>query len=91
MLYRCIYAPDGGKEVFQLVLPQCLQQNVLSSLHDNHGHQGVERTLQLVIGHVWQKISRNGVMSVEGAFLLRLCNLKLGPSWGVFRPVVHTR
>ncbi len=48
VLYRCIYAPDWGKEIFQLVLPQCLQRNVLSSLHDNHGHQGVERTLHLV-------------------------------------------
>ncbi len=48
VLYRCIFAPDGGKEIFQLVLPQCLQRNVLSSLHDNHGHQGVERTLHLV-------------------------------------------
>lgn len=48
VLYRSFSAPDGGKEKYQLVLPQCLQKDVLTHLHDNHGHQGVERTLQLV-------------------------------------------
>uniref|UniRef100_A0A8C6SV87 Gypsy retrotransposon integrase-like protein 1 n=1 Tax=Neogobius melanostomus TaxID=47308 RepID=A0A8C6SV87_9GOBI len=40
--------PQSGREVQQLVLPQCLQERVLRSLHDEHGHQGVERTVQLV-------------------------------------------
>lgn len=48
VLYRKIYAPDGGKETLQLLLPQCLRQNIFSNLHDQHGHPGVERTLQLV-------------------------------------------
>lgn len=48
VLYRCTHTPDGGREVDQLVLPQCLQSRVLRLLHDEHGHQGVERTLQLV-------------------------------------------
>lgn len=46
VLYRRVHGPDG--EVQQLVLPHCLQERVLRSLHDEHGHQGVERTLQLV-------------------------------------------
>lgn len=48
ILYRCTYTSEGRTEAEQLVLPQCLQENVLRSLHDNQGHQGVERTLQLV-------------------------------------------
>lgn len=48
ILYRCIHQPDGDGEVEQLVLPQCLQEQVLRRLHDEHGHQGVERTFQLV-------------------------------------------
>lgn len=48
VLYRQIYAPDGGNKIYQLLLPQCLKQNILSNLHDHHGHPGVERTLQLV-------------------------------------------
>lgn len=47
VLYRTIYPPGGGEEVFQLLLPQCLRERVLQSVHDDHGHQGVDRTLQL--------------------------------------------
>ncbi len=53
VLYRCIYAPGGCKVVFQLVLPQCLQQKVLSSLHENHGHQVMECTLHLEQSHCY--------------------------------------
>lgn len=60
ILYRRIYAPDGGRESCQLLLPQCLQKNVLSSVHDDHGHQGVERTLQLLRSRCyWPKMSRD--------------------------------
>lgn len=48
VLYRQIYAPGGGPETLQLLLPQCLQAEVLRSLHDEQGHQGMERTLQLL-------------------------------------------
>uniref|UniRef100_A0A3P9NJ42 Gypsy retrotransposon integrase-like protein 1 n=1 Tax=Poecilia reticulata TaxID=8081 RepID=A0A3P9NJ42_POERE len=48
ILYRCVQASDGQTEVEQIVLPQCLQEGILRSLHDDHGHQGVERTLQLI-------------------------------------------
>lgn len=48
VLYRCVHNSEGEGEVQQLVLPQCLQERVLRSLHDGHGHQGVERMLQLV-------------------------------------------
>ncbi|KAL1277423.1 hypothetical protein QQF64_024096 [Cirrhinus molitorella] len=39
---------DGHREIYQLLLPQKLQREVFSSLHDNHGHQGKDRTAELV-------------------------------------------
>ena len=35
-------------EIKQLVLPHSLKEKVLRSLHDDLGHQGIERTLQLI-------------------------------------------
>lgn len=48
VLYRQIQTPGEGEVLFQLLLPQCLQLEVLKSLHDGHGHQGIERTTSLV-------------------------------------------
>ncbi|XP_049332461.1 retrovirus-related Pol polyprotein from transposon opus [Astyanax mexicanus] len=48
LLYRRILKPDGGEEVLQLLLPECLQEEVLRQLHDHHGHQGIERTIALI-------------------------------------------
>ncbi|KAL6462534.1 hypothetical protein MHYP_G00289560 [Metynnis hypsauchen] len=47
LLHRRIFKPEGGEEVFQLLLPESLQEEVLHQLHDNFGHQGVERTTGL--------------------------------------------
>ena len=46
VLYR--RRQDGDHLSFQLVLPEELRQGVLTSLHDDMGHMGVERTLDLV-------------------------------------------
>lgn len=48
VLYRLIRAPGGGPETFQVLLPWCLQEEVLQGVHDHQGHQGTERTLQLL-------------------------------------------
>lgn len=48
VLYRKTFRPDGGEEVLQLVLPELLQEEVLQQLHQGHGHQGIERTTELV-------------------------------------------
>ena len=48
VLYRQIQLPREGQVVFQLLLPQCLHGEVLRSLHDDQGHQGIERTNSLV-------------------------------------------
>ena len=46
VLYRVVHR--HGREIRQLVLPSVLKNRVLSSLHDECGHQGVERTFELV-------------------------------------------
>lgn len=48
VLYRRVFRPDGGEEVLQLVLLSVLKQDILTQLHQEHGHQGVERTSELV-------------------------------------------
>ncbi|KAK7921991.1 hypothetical protein WMY93_008893 [Mugilogobius chulae] len=48
VLYRKVYRPDGGEPVLQLLLPVALIEEVLTLLHQEHGHQGVERTLSLL-------------------------------------------
>uniref|UniRef100_A0A667Y9Z6 Gypsy retrotransposon integrase-like protein 1 n=1 Tax=Myripristis murdjan TaxID=586833 RepID=A0A667Y9Z6_9TELE len=47
VLYRRVCRPEG-EEVLQLVLPMSLKSQVLQQLHHEHGHQGVERTTDLV-------------------------------------------
>lgn len=46
ILYR-ILQEDGNKH-YQLVLPEDLRDSILTSLHDNMGHMGIERTLDLI-------------------------------------------
>lgn len=36
-----------GETQFQLVLPEVLRPSVLKNLHDDMGHFGIERTLEL--------------------------------------------
>ena len=48
ILHRRVFCQNGKEEAFQLVLPAVLQQETLNQLHQKHGHQGVERTSELV-------------------------------------------
>ncbi|KAL7849489.1 hypothetical protein SRHO_G00211120 [Serrasalmus rhombeus] len=48
VLYRLTHGPGEYKEFLQLLLPETLQAEVLTALHDDHGHQGCERTAYLV-------------------------------------------
>lgn len=48
VLYRRVHRPDGGEEILQLVLPSVLKHDTLTQLHQEHGHQGLERTTELV-------------------------------------------
>ncbi|KAJ8009558.1 hypothetical protein DPEC_G00090130 [Dallia pectoralis] len=47
LLYRVVSDVRHG-ECFQLLLPACLKNPVLESVHDSMGHQGIERTLHLL-------------------------------------------
>lgn len=47
-LYRRLSRPDGGEETLQLLLPSALRAQTLEQLHQGHGHQGIERTTELV-------------------------------------------
>ncbi|KAK9515992.1 hypothetical protein VZT92_026587 [Zoarces viviparus] len=48
VLCRRIFRPDGAAATFQLLLPAVLKNEVLTGVHQEHGHQGVERTLELL-------------------------------------------
>ena len=42
------YAILNGKETQQLVLPSKFRNKILTSIHDDSGHQGLKRTLELL-------------------------------------------
>uniref|UniRef100_A0A8P4KAG8 Gypsy retrotransposon integrase-like protein 1 n=1 Tax=Dicentrarchus labrax TaxID=13489 RepID=A0A8P4KAG8_DICLA len=48
VLYRRVCRPDGAEAMFQLLLPKAWIDQVLTQVHQEHGHQGVERTLALL-------------------------------------------
>ena len=48
VLLRRVFRSDGGEESLQLILPAVLKQETLNQLHQEHGHQGIERTTELV-------------------------------------------
>ena len=47
VLHRRIVTPNGDT-VYQLLLPRCLQETILKGLHDDAGHQALERTEALI-------------------------------------------
>ena len=52
LLYRVKHDPQLG-EICQLLAPAVLRPKVLHALHDHMGHQGEERTLNLVKRRVY--------------------------------------
>lgn len=48
ILYQQIFWPDGAEPVFQLLLSAVLIEEVLAHIHQEHGHQGIQRTLVLL-------------------------------------------
>lgn len=51
VLHRQTLRPNGGEEVFQVVLPASLKRDILSQLHQDYGHQGLEQMTELVRQH----------------------------------------
>lgn len=68
VLYRQVFWPDGAEAVFQLLFPAALKADVLKEVHQGHGHQGVERTLE----HLRQRCYWPG-MSAEVAQWCQAC------------------
>uniref|UniRef100_A0A3Q3G5R5 Gypsy retrotransposon integrase-like protein 1 n=1 Tax=Kryptolebias marmoratus TaxID=37003 RepID=A0A3Q3G5R5_KRYMA len=48
LMYWRVFRSDGGGALYQLLLPKTLTNDVLTQVHQEHGHQGVERTLALL-------------------------------------------
>lgn len=48
VLYRRVLCPAVGEEVFQLLVPIASWHEVLTLLHQEHGHQGIEHTMELL-------------------------------------------
>lgn len=49
VLHHWVLRPAGKEPVFQLVVPMwCLRWQVCVQLHQAHGHQGIECTLELI-------------------------------------------
>lgn len=63
LLYRSYQRSDGGEPVLQLVLPESLQEEVFHQLHTNHGHQGIERTTELIRERCYWPGMRDAVRS----------------------------
>ena len=45
---------QGDDELQQIILPQCLCNEVLKSLHNNNGHQGLQRVIDLLCEMVYR-------------------------------------
>ena len=58
VLHRKRQDPDSGKEAYQLVLPESEREKALKGLHNDVGHLGRDRTLQLVRARFfWPKMA----------------------------------
>ena len=47
LMYRIVQDPKLG-ELTQLLLPATLREKIITSLHDDTGHLGLERSLQMI-------------------------------------------
>ena len=57
---RQVLRSDGWEEILQVLLPAALKEKVLIEVHQNHGHQGVDKTLELLrLWCYWPRMSSN--------------------------------
>nr|KAG5707511.1 hypothetical protein BaRGS_012015 [Batillaria attramentaria] len=66
LLYRTVTLPQLHP-ILQLVLPSSLRPDVIRALHDNMGHQGVERTIELLRSRVYWPGMRGDVKDYVAA------------------------
>ena len=88
-LYRLIRAPGGGPKTFQVLLPRCLQEEVLQSVHDQQGHQGMERTLQLLRSRCfWPNMTQDAerwCQQCQRCVFGKAVQPKVRPHWGTLQ------
>ncbi|KAL0194922.1 hypothetical protein M9458_008494, partial [Cirrhinus mrigala] len=82
VVYCRVFRSDGGEEVLQVVLPSLLHHEVLLQLHQEHGHQGMKRTTELVR----QRCFWPGLTSDVAQWLQRIQNIFPIASWATFWP-----
>lgn len=74
--FWAVQRADGGEEILQLILLSVLKQTILTQLHQEHGHQGVEHTMELV----HQRCFWPGMTSDIKQWIQRLSQLRIrGP------------
>lgn len=87
LLYRVIQDVHTG-ECHQMLLPACLIEQVLKSVHDQLGHQGIERTLSLLKqrcfwGGMYQDVE-NWVKNCQRCVLAKMPQPKIQAPWTPF-------
>ena len=85
LIYRTVEDPKLG-ELKQLLLPATLREKVITNLHDDTGHQGIERTLQLMRERCyWPKMYsdvENWIKNCERCTLAKMPNPRIRPPMG---------
>jgi len=84
--YRKIKDPKTHKTIFQVLLPSCLKEKILQSLHDSTGHQGMDRTESLVRQRCyWPRLQRDVQNWVNNC---NRCALAKPPSREIRTPMI---
>ena len=85
LLGKKIVCPGGDKIL--LLVPEVLRKTVLEQVHDNHGHQGIERTEELVrMRFYWPDIRKSVTEWIEACQRCRVAKL---PCKTVRTPLGH--
>ncbi len=87
LLYRVAENVHTG-ECHQMLLPACLTEQVLRSVHDQLGHQGIERTLSLLKqrcfwGGMYKDVE-NWVKNCQRCVLAKVPQPKIQAPWTPF-------
>lgn len=60
VLFRCIWDPRDGEEIWQLVVPDPLQKHVFEAQHDHKGHFSEKGTLEMMRrNYYWPTMSKD--------------------------------
>ena len=85
LMYRIVQDPKLG-ELKQLLLPATLKDKVITSLHDDMGHQGSERSLQLIRERCyWPRMYsdvESWIKNCERCTLAKVPNPRIRPPMG---------